>query len=160
MVGLVILRGNVDGVARQHFVQAPQHARQVALHLNEPRSRRPRRQLDLGEIDRAHRRTGIAVIDQLACHFGADAFLRLFGRPADVRRQDNIFQTLQRRYEAIGVRARLDRKHVNRGATQPAFAQRVGERLQVNDRAATVVDEIRAGFDRRNLLAADHAMRG
>ena len=160
VIGLVILRGNVDGVARQHFVQAAQHARQIALYLDEPRARWPRRQLDLGEIDRAHRRAGIAVVDQLAGHFGADAFLRLFGRTADVRRQDDVFQALQRRHEAIRIRARLDRKNVDRGATKPAFAQRVGERLEVDDRTAAVVDEIRARLDRRNLLAPDHPMRG
>src|SRR5439155_12044573 len=63
VVGLVVLSGNVDGVAREHFIQTSQHARQIALHLNEPRPGWPRRQLDLGEIDSAHRRPGIAVID-------------------------------------------------------------------------------------------------
>ena len=39
---------------------------------------------------------GESVIDELACNFGTDAFLRLFGRPADMRRQNNVFQPLQR----------------------------------------------------------------
>ena len=92
--------------------------------------------------------------------FCSDALLRFFGRTADVRRQDDVFQTLQRRHEAIRIRTRLDRKNVNRGAAKPAFAQRVGERLEVNDRTATVVDEIGARLDRGNLLATDHPMRG
>ena len=42
VIGLVILRGDVDRVTREHFVQAPEHAWQIALHLDEARARGPR----------------------------------------------------------------------------------------------------------------------
>src|SRR6185295_13753307 len=54
---LVVLSGNVDSASGEHLVEAPEHARQIALHLDEAGAARPRRKLHLGEI---HRTDGAA----------------------------------------------------------------------------------------------------
>src|SRR5580704_1886470 len=79
-------------MAGEEVVQLSKHAGQVALDLDEPGPKRPDRQLHLGEIDGAHRRAAVAVLDQLARDFDADALLRLLGRTADMRRQNDIVQ--------------------------------------------------------------------
>jgi hypothetical protein len=77
-----------------------------------------------------------------------------------MRRQDDVVQPLQRRRETLCIRTGLDRKHVNRGAAQRTCAQRIGERLKIDHRAAAVVDQVSAVFHRRDLGAADHAVGG
>ena len=60
--------------------------------------------------------------------------------------------------EPLGVRARLDRKHVDRGAAQVAVAQRLGQRVEIDHRAAAVVDEDRRPASSRAIsVAPDHA---
>ncbi len=62
---------------------------------------------------------------------------------------------------ASAIRARLDGEDVDGRAAQLAFAQRIRERLEVDDRAAAVVDEIGALLHRgESRLAPDHAVRG
>ena len=74
------------------------------------------RQLHLREIHRADGRADVGIVDQLARDLVADALLRLLGRAADMRRQDDVGQALQRRDETLGVRGRLDREDVDGGA--------------------------------------------
>ena len=80
----------------------------------------PAEQGEPDPVDRAGHRLLDPVVDQEPApgnshggRTGADALLRLFGRAADMRSQDDILQALQRRYETLRVRARLDRKDVD-----------------------------------------------
>ena len=105
----------------------------------------PGRQLHLREVHRAHGGADVAVLDQLAGDLRADALLRLLGGAADMRRQDDVVEALQRRDETLAVGGRLVGEHVDgRAAQMAAPARRVGERVEVDHRAAAVVDEVGA----------------
>src|SRR5260221_5629981 len=120
-VGLVVLRADIDLALGEHLVEPAEHARQVALHLDEARAAGALRQLNLPEVDRADGPADVGQIDQLARDLGADALLRLLGRAADMRRQDDVVEPLQRRAERLGVPARLDPGDVERPPAQMAF---------------------------------------
>ena len=110
-------------MAGEHLVQALQLARQVALHLDEAGAALARRQLRLREVHRPFGGADVGIFHQLARHLLADAFLRLLGRAAHVRRQDDVVETLQRRLEGFAVRPRLLREHVHGGPRQVAGFQ-------------------------------------
>ena len=75
-----------------------------------------------------------------------------------MRRQDHVGKTLQRRREALLVRSRFLREHIDRRAAQSSFAQGRRQRLEIDDSAPAVVDEIGAGFHPRDLGRTDHVV--
>ena len=117
------------------------------------------RQLDLREVDRAGGRARVHELDQRARDLAADRLLRLLGRAADVRREDDVGQALQRGVEAVGVRLRLFGIDVDGGAGEVAAAERLGERRDDHHRAAARVEQVRALAHRAELVGADHLLR-
>src|SRR3954452_24204348 len=113
-------------------------------------------QLHLRKIHRPRGRAGDEEVDQLARYLAADALLRLLSRTADMRGEDDIAEALHRALEAIGVRGRLDRKHVDGGAREVTVAHSSRQRIEIDDGAAAVVDQEGAGLHRPQLLLADH----
>ena len=101
-------------------------------------------QLHLREVDGAGGGAHVGILDQLARHLGADALLRLLGRAADVRGEDDVVEALQRAHELLGVGRGLDRKHVDGRAGELLGAQRRRQGLEIDHGAARVVDEERA----------------
>ena len=75
------------------------------------------------------------------------------GVPGDVRGEHHVGECEQR---VVG-RNRLDGEHVQAGGGQPAGAQRVDERLLVDDRAAGGVDQHRVGLHQGQRGAVEHA---
>ncbi len=82
----------------------------------------------------------------------AGAVLRLSGRRAEVRGEDDVVELDERR-----VGARLDLEDVDAGAGDLAAADRVGERGHLVDAAAGGVDHAHAVLHLRELLGAEHA---
>src|ERR1035441_2228507 len=66
VVGLQILREDIDVALQEHFIQAPQHAGCVAMNVAESRPERTRLQLHLRKIDGAHGRAAVNIVDHLA----------------------------------------------------------------------------------------------
>jgi hypothetical protein len=77
------------------------------------------------------------------------------GHARDVRRQDRVRRLPERRFRA----ERLLLEHVARHAREPARAQRLGERVLVDDAAARQVDQVRARPQPGELARADRAAR-
>ena len=77
-----------------------------------------------------------------------------------MRGQDDVGQALDGCDEAFAVRGRLLREDVDRRAGERAATQRLGKGVEVDDRAARIVDEIGALLHRRDLGLADHVVRG
>ena len=127
-----------------------QDAQQAILHL---------RQIHLREVDRRGRGAVLPEARQLLGHVHRDRFLRLLGAAADVRREDDVAQSGERRAEALTVLGRLFGKHVGRGAREMAAAQRRRERLEIHHLAAAVVDQRRAALHLRKFLRADQVAR-
>ena len=75
-------------------------------------------QRHFGEIDGRKRGAGVAVADQFLGDFDADVLLRLFRAAADVRRQDHVFDTAQRRHELVACAFGLFRENVDGRAGQ------------------------------------------
>ncbi len=126
VVRFIILRGDVDRVPRQHFVQPAEHARQIALDLDETRAVGRAGNCTWGKLTAPIVGAAVAVVDELARDFAADALLRLLGRAADMRRQNDVLQALQRRNEPLGVRslARPERRRSPRRAACLRAARR------------------------------------
>ncbi len=83
----------------------------------------------------------------------AGAVLRLLGRRAEVRRDDDVLVLEQR----PGVR--LGGEHVDRGARDLAGVERLEERVLVDELAARDVDDADPVLRRRELLAPEQAAR-
>jgi len=112
---------------------------------------------DLRKVDGAEGRAVVAVLDQLAGDFEADALLRFFGGTADVGREQHVIELAQRREELFGRALRLFWEYIDRGAAQVAAPQRSGKGFDIDHRAARGVDEMGAGPYARQLGGADHA---
>jgi enoyl-CoA hydratase/carnithine racemase len=79
---------------------------------------------------------------------------RLPGRAADVRRQDDVVER-----EQLARHMRLVLEHVEPGAGDRPVAQRLDERLLVDDRAARDVDEVALLAERGEHLGVDQLPR-
>ena len=110
--------------------------------------------VDVREVDRAGRRARVHELDERRAHFAADGLLRLGRGAADVRRQDDVRQALQRRREAVAVRLRLLGEDVDRRAAEVPALQRLGQRRDVDHRAAARVEQAAALLHRRELVAS------
>jgi hypothetical protein len=82
----------------------------------------------------------------------AGLLLRLVGRGAEVRRDDDRLELEQRR-----LGGRLGREHVDAGAGDPALLERQGERVLVDDATARGVDDAHLGLHLAQRLLADEA---
>src|ERR1051325_9489096 len=102
-IGRQHLSADVGVVIRDDPVDVAQHARDVAVDVEDAMRARLERQLHVREVDRAGRRAGGDILDQRRRPLAADRLLRLLGRPADVRREDDVGQPAQRGREAIAV---------------------------------------------------------
>jgi len=79
----------------------------------------------------------------------------LGGQPGGVRRQDEIVERVER---VVGA-GRLDREDIERRAANPALAQRLGQGVGLDERAAGRVDQDRLGAHPPQLRRADHPAR-
>src|ERR1700730_10869333 len=140
-VGLEVLSGDIEGAAGKYLDDAAEDPRDVAVDVEISGPACTDRNLDLREVDRAHGGSRVAVFDQLARDLRADALLRLRGRAADMRRENDVLQPLERRMEGFVADCRLLREDVDRGPAETPSLERRGERVQIDDRAAAVVDE-------------------
>ena len=157
-VGLVILRGDVHGPIGEDIVEPPKLAGQVALDLDEARADWPHGQLHLGEVDRAPGGADIGIVDELSGDFSPDALLRFLRGAPDVRRQDHVVEPLQRRDEAVRIGLRLDREHIDRSPPQVPVGKGPREGLQIQHRAARIVDEERTPLHGAYLAFADQVL--
>ena len=102
--------------------------------------------VDDRDVDRVRDEAALERGDDLLGDDHARAVLRLVGRGGEVRRDDHLVELEQR----AGVR--LGGEDVERGAGELAGADRLGERLLVDERAAGGVDEARAVAHLRDRL--------
>src|SRR5213075_440121 len=98
-------------------------------------------QLDLREIDRACRAALVDELDERGGDFLADRFLRLFGRAADVWRQDHVREPAQRRIESVTVRLGLARIDVDGGAADVTALEGGGEGVDLDHGAAARIEQ-------------------
>ena len=112
------------------------------------------------KIDSTHGRAAVKIVEHLAGHFPADPVLRLFGRSADVRREDDVLQALQGAFEALRIGRRLRGKNIERCSRQMPLAKDPRQGVEVDDRAATVIDQVGAALHQAEFSFSDHAMRG
>ena len=113
------------------------------------------------DLVRGHRRDVDRVRDHAALESGGDllghdharAVLSLLGRGGEVRRDDDVVE----REERPGVR--LLGEDVERGAGDLAGAERLDERLLVDELATGGVDELDPVLRRRELLPSDEPVR-
>ena len=142
-------------------VDVAEHAGDVPVHVEDAVRVRRRRQLDLREVHRAGRRAGVDELDERR--------RRPRGRwPPAPRSVEppmcGVRMTLGRPRsggcEAVAVRLRLLGEDVDRGAGEVAALQRLGERGDVDDRAAARVEQVRAlSSSRASSARADHVLR-
>ena len=114
--------------------------------------------LQVGGVDHrdVHRVRDQAALERSDDLLGDDhpgPVLRLVGRGGEVRRDDDLVELEQR----AGVR--LGGEDVERGAGELARADRLDERVLVDQRAARGVDQARAVPHPRDRLAADQPAR-
>ena len=107
-------------------------------------------------VDRVARGSAREVFDDLVGDVEGDVHLRLAGAGAEVRRHHHLLELEQR---IRGIR-RLLGEHVDGGPGDVAVADRIGERLLVDDAAARDVDQARALAHPLELGGADHAAGG
>ena len=120
---------------------------------------RERRELHLRKV---HRADGGARVRELGERVGDLATNRLLGLrrgPADVRREDDVRQPTHDAREVVRVALRLLRIDVERSARELLGFDRGRERVEIDDRPAAQVDEVRALLHHRELGGADHALR-
>ena len=137
-----------------------QHARHVAVDVQQAAAAGVLGQRHFGEVDRRHRGAVVAVADELGRHLAADVGLRLGGAAADVGRQQHVLEAGERRLEHRVVALGLDREHVDGGTADVLALQRVGQRVDVHHRAARGIDQVRTGLHLRQLFGADQVDGG
>ncbi len=149
--------GHVGAVLGQALVELGEHARHVDVEEPDPRARGQCRGEDGRHVDRQLGAALEGEPGELAGHEPADLLLRLLGRAADVRGEDDVVETAQRRLERVALRLRLDREHVHRRTGDVAGLDVLAQRLGVDHHAARGVDEQRARLHRRELLRPEEA---
>ena len=159
LIGLQVLRGDVDAGVGEALVDAGQHARHVAVDVQDPAQPWVSRQRDLGEVDGRQRGTVVAVADELGGHLATDAFLSLARGAADVRREQHVLEADERRLEVALVALGLDREHVDGCAQDVLRFQGRSQRVDVDHGAARGIDEEAALLHAGNLLGAHHFLR-
>ncbi|MNQ64731.1 hypothetical protein D3C85_791660 [compost metagenome] len=115
-----MLTQDVEAGRRQSAVQFGQNARLVPVDVQQAVSARHLGQLHVRQVDAEGGVAPIEVAQQPLGRELGDGFLRLLGRAADVGRQDDVLQPLQRAGEGVGVRARLFGEDIHRRAGDPA----------------------------------------
>src|SRR5476649_1214748 len=158
LVGLQELTGDVDTVFGEDLVDLAHHTRNVLVDVQQTVLARVSRQGHFREVDRGHRRTVVAVLDQLFRHFQTNVGLGFGSRTTDVRGQDHVVQATQRAFELVVVGARLDREHVDGGADQVLVLDRVSQGLQLDNSTASSVDQNPAFFHCADFFLADHPL--
>ena len=142
---------DVDARLRQQRVHGAQHARHVAVHMQDAQQAILHlRQIHLREVDRRGRGAVLPETRQLLGHIHRDGLLRLLGAAADVRREDDVAQSGERRAEALTVLGGLFGEHVGRGAREMAAAQCRRERLDapVNAHVEMTRDQVERQLQR------------
>ena len=104
---------DVDLVVGEDAVDRREHAGHVAVQVDEPVRAGPRGRDRPGRLTLSAVVPSDDVVAQLAGDEPADVLLRLLGRPADVRREDDVGQPAQLGDELVAARLRLDREHVD-----------------------------------------------
>ena len=124
-----------------------------------------RAERNLGEVDRADRRTIVEVADQRAADFGTDHALRFLSRATDVRGQDQVRARAElggpvvERVAKVGtVRGRLGGEDVDGGTGELARLESINQGRDVDHLAARIVDQVRAVLHLADLGAADHVL--
>lgn len=102
--GLKVLRAHVDGLFREHLIDAREHSRNVAVNVQQAVFTRMSGQCNFGEVDRRERRSVVAVADQLFRDLAAYVLLRFNCAATDVGRENDVVEECQRRDERIIVR--------------------------------------------------------
>ena len=159
LIGLQVLRGDVDAGVGEALVDAGQHARHVAVDVQDPAQPRVSRQRDLGEIDRRQRGAVVAVADELGGHLAADALLGLASGTTDVRREQHVLEADERGLEVTLVTLGLDREHVDGGTQDVLRLQGRSQRVDVDHGAARGIDEEAALLHASDLLGTHHVLR-
>ena len=107
------------------------------------------RRLGRGDVHRERHEVAAQREHHLLGDRLARLVLRLRGRRAEVRRDDDVVEREQRR-----LGGRLLRERVDRGAAEPPVGDRVGERVFVDDAAPARVDQPHARASRARAPAA------
>ena len=128
---------DVHPVLGQDAVDRGQHARHVAVHVDQPV------RAAAAAAGRRGGRLTLSVVApsatnsrELVGHERADVGLRLLGRAADVRGEDDVGQPAQLGDELVAAALGLDREHVDRGAGDVARLEVLAQRGVVDDEAA------------------------
>src|SRR5438874_630019 len=155
------LRGDLAGVDDLHRFRGALEGklpRERADLLAQPQER-PEPLQHLGgnarDVDGVPDGAGGEVLDHRVADDGGDVLLGVLGGSTEMRRADEV-RALEERMIAG---RRLLFEDVERGASDPAGEQRLGERLLVDEPAAGAVDDQRAGLHPGKLRGADHVLR-
>src|ERR1700712_736645 len=95
---------------------------------------------------RTQRYTFPQIAEQLGAYVFADILLRFFGRSADVRSEQHIGQSLQRRDEGVTVLFGLFGKYIDCGTADLSALDGLAKGRQVDHLATCVVDDDRTGL--------------